>query len=1106
MSNAGQAALTVVGTVVGAYFGYPQLGFVLGQLAGQALFPTQLPTVSGPKLTDRNTTTAQVGDPIVWIHGTDFSNCEVIWIDELETVTETTHQGKGGPSQDFETFKYYQSIALGVCDCEDGEVALSRIWENGKLMYDVRPQQTGETDSTFSARVTASAIYAETFVFYSGSDTQEPDPTIEAVRGVGNTQAFRGLAYLVYPRRQLQDTQAQRHPSFRVEVSNCTAAFSALKVFTAAGTWTKPFGLASADILCIGAGAGGGAGSIGLGAGSRSGGGGGGGGGASLESMTADDLPATVPVVVGIGGIGAPGYDDTHITSGPEASFYLNGECGRDGSDSEFVGYVVGPGGHGGAGGFYQGIPRPPEPGNISDGVGGAGTLAGGGAGGGLTGADGLPGKSTNDPQGSFDHGKPAGAGGGSGAGTNNGEPRIGGNGGSGEVNPDAVNPPIDNGAEGGTGGIAGVSPLGGHGAHGQASEIQHGGGGGGGGGFPGSSQYGVGGDGGNGALYGAGGGGGSSGNGNGFPDLTHPPEGHAGAGGRGANGIVIILQHFDGDPCAATRSVGEIVRKICARVTLTAIDTTTIDPIFIHGYALGRQMNARAAIDPLRSVAWFDVVESGRVLKFVRRGGPIVATLAPDDMGAHEYGGTPPPAITTKKAQNVDLPRVVRLHYFAISRDYEFGEALSPARISSAATNEYDVELPVTLESDLQGAEIAQTLWADLWAGAYMHEISVARPWIQLEGTDPISVPVDGEYQRMRIVSIIDSSMQLRKLTLTRDDDDSYIPTAVAADPERPPTTIALKAATLLVLLDLPPLRPEDDAGIYAAVAPLSDFAWAGAVVFRTCDGSNYTALTGAMPQSLIGELVSVPLLVPATTAIPDLASILIVEFAYGQPESVTFEALLAGANAAAIGRHGRWEVVQFQTATQVSTTRWHLTTLLRGRRGTEWVMGTGEIGDTFVLLNPDTLARLPVLNELIGESCEYRPVTVGTTFDAGADQEQTFEHEGRALVPFSPVDVHAELELDSDIFISWIRRDRIGSTLPPDGVFPMSEATEAYEVDVLFAGNVVRTIETSTPSATYTAAQQLADSVPPGGLLFRVYQLSAVVGRGTMGIGTLP
>jgi hypothetical protein len=65
-----------------------------------------------------------------------------------------------------------------------------------------------------------------------------------------------------------------------------------------------------------------------------------------------------------------------------------------------------------------------------------------------------------------------------------------------------------------------------------------------------------------------------------------------------------------------------------------------------------------------------------------------------------------------------------------------------------------------------------------------------------------------------------------------------------------------------------------------------------------------------------------------------------------------------------------------------------------------------------------------------------------------------------------------------------------------------PLGEASEAYKVDILDGpeGDVVRTLDGLTsPAAAYTAADQVTDfGSPPPVVHVRVFQLSAVIGRG--------
>lgn len=65
-----------------------------------------------------------------------------------------------------------------------------------------------------------------------------------------------------------------------------------------------------------------------------------------------------------------------------------------------------------------------------------------------------------------------------------------------------------------------------------------------------------------------------------------------------------------------------------------------------------------------------------------------------------------------------------------------------------------------------------------------------------------------------------------------------------------------------------------------------------------------------------------------------------------------------------------------------------------------------------------------------------------------------------------------------------------------------PLAEELEAYEVEILEGATVRRLLSTATTSAVYTAAAQITDwgaLLGPGDTLtIRIYQLSALVGRG--------
>ena len=79
---------------------------------------------------------------------------------------------------------------------------------------------------------------------------------------------------------------------------------------------------------------------------------------------------------------------------------------------------------------------------------------------------------------------------------------------------------------------------------------------------------------------------------------------------------------------------------------------------------------------------------------------------------------------------------------------------------------------------------------------------------------------------------------------------------------------------------------------------------------------------------------------------------------------------------------------------------------------------------------------------------------------------------------------------------------RYRVGGALHDGtGIVPLSEATEAYEVDILTGsrGRILRTLKSTVPTVTYEMRDIIDDfGVTPEILNVVVYQMSAIVGRG--------
>ena len=157
-------------------------------------------------------------------------------------------------------------------------------------------------------------------------------------------------------------------------------------------------------------------------------------------------------------------------------------------------------------------------------------------------------------------------------------------------------------------------------------------------------------------------------------------------------------------------------------------------------------------------------------------------------------------------------------------------------------------------------------------------------------------------------------------------------------------------------------------------------------------------------------------------------------------------------------------------------------------------------------VVVLDTAVATLPISEADLGLPWNWR---IGPASRPVSDETfvaTTFTPEGAGLRPFSVAHVEQPWRTGrspGDLTIRWMRRSRsLAADTWGAGDVPLAEDSEAYEVEIRDGGAAKRTLTTMTTSALYTAAQQTADWGAPLGpgqsLAIRIYQLSALIGRG--------
>lgn len=181
-----------IGAVVGAAIGFAvagpagvQLGFLIGSVAGGLIDPE---TMQGAQFQGGQVGGSQSGLAIPIVFATNTVESRLLdGESEPRLSTRTESAGKGGPEVEHDVALLSYSLEI----CESSELRETSIhhvlacWEDEQLVFDVRPgsQLSGADNAKFMANKT----------FAYGREDQLPNAMLEAIHGIGNVPAYRGL-------------------------------------------------------------------------------------------------------------------------------------------------------------------------------------------------------------------------------------------------------------------------------------------------------------------------------------------------------------------------------------------------------------------------------------------------------------------------------------------------------------------------------------------------------------------------------------------------------------------------------------------------------------------------------------------------------------------------------------------------------------------------------------------------------------------------------------------------------------------------------------------------------------------------------------------------
>jgi hypothetical protein len=561
-----------------------------------------------------------------------------------------------------------------------------------------------------------------------------------------------------------------------------------------------------------------------------------------------------------------------------------------------------------------------------------------------------------------------------------------------------------------------------------------------------------------------------------------------------GTTPSTIVAEYISSEP-ADLRTILENECMQSNMLTMADIDATAIDQA-VRGYRVSDTGAIRAAIEPLQGAWPFDVVQRGYQIVFVPRGSSSVATIPAQSLDARQESDSPGTQITISNEMDTQLPRRVQVRYMDAVREYDIAEQ-AQEKTATESINIRDIEIAVVLNAD-EAAGMAEVLLYMYWLERRDVSFKLPPDYRALEPADVITITGEWGIYSLRLTQIHLLSDGRLECKAKYNSAAIYTPTAKGEEGGAIPSEeVPLKGPSIYALLDIPLLADENNLpGWPMAMAGYTE-GWPGGTIYRSADdGQTWASIQSFNSPVTMGTTRGT--ISTGRVDVVDSSSLLQVDLLSGELSSIDLLTLLNGGNVFAYGAPGRWEIASARTVELQADGSYILSDWLRGRFGTEWAMATHSAGDSIVLLSDPDVTFVTVPSATIGAELQYRGITAGASIDSDTTREETYNAVN--LEPLSGVYAGGYRDVTTqDWAITWIRRGRLSPEWRNYVDVPVGETTEAYEIDIYNGASVVRTLTSSTPSVTYTAAQQTADfGTSQATLVVKIYQMSETVGRG--------
>ncbi len=516
-------------------------------------------------------------------------------------------------------------------------------------------------------------------------------------------------------------------------------------------------------------------------------------------------------------------------------------------------------------------------------------------------------------------------------------------------------------------------------------------------------------------------------------------------------------------------RSLAGVVAEICELAGISDYDVSELWGV-VRGFAATGDDTGRATLQPLMLAFGFDVIERNGKLIFRSRDGRTSGEIDAERLAVIDAEDGD---LQLTRAPEAEMAGRVRLNFIEAEGDYAVlaEEAIFPDEATNTVSQS---ELPLVL-THAEAKGIVERWLSEARVARDVAQFALPLSDLRLGAGDVVTIPGDGVDGSYRIDRVEQSGMQV--IEAVRVESEIYEPSdAVEETVTQRPFVAPVPVAPYF--LDLPLLTGDEvpHAPFVAATAR----PWPGSVaVFSSSSDDGYELNKLLTAPATVG--LTRTTLFRAMPGVVDRGGDLRVEFANGQLSSASLDAVLNGANVAAIGdgTPGNWEIFQFADANLIAERTYDIIGRLRGQLGTDGIMPDDwPVGSTVVILD-GSMRQIDLDASARGLTRHYRIGPAQRSFDDPSYTHLIEAFDGIGLRPYSPAHLRAEKDIGDNYNITWIRRTRIDGDSWQSVEVPLGEDNESYLLRVIKDGSLVREETTGGTDFFYSAEDVANDAI---------------------------